>query len=116
MSDSYKCIDCGVEVSSIGARCAMCEAGTAAGEGMLVTIDHSPSARRAADHSAAAVTSGENLGGYRVIRTLGKGGMGSVYEAEEIESGRRVALKLFGQSLDSSDSKRRFLSYGRLAA
>jgi serine/threonine protein kinase len=32
-------------------------------------------------------------GKYRVIRLLGQGGMGSVYEAEPIETGERVALK-----------------------
>ena len=32
-------------------------------------------------------------GKYRVIRLIGQGGMGSVYEAEQIETGRPVALK-----------------------
>jgi eukaryotic-like serine/threonine-protein kinase len=56
------------------------------------------------------------LGGYRIIRPLGKGGMGAVYEAQEIESGRRVALKILNQSLDSRETRRRFLREGRLAA
>jgi uncharacterized RDD family membrane protein YckC len=58
----------------------------------------------------------ERLGGYRIIRLLGKGGMGAVYEAEEIESGRRVALKVLSQSLDSPEARRRFFREGRLAA
>lgn len=83
---------------------------------MLATVDHSPSAIPANSRLDGHLLSGATFGEYRVIRQLGKGGMGSVYEAEETESGRRVALKLFGQSLDSTDARQRFLREGRLAA
>ena len=33
-------------------------------------------------------------GRYRLLRLLGQGGMGSVYEAEQIDTGRRVAVKV----------------------
>jgi serine/threonine protein kinase len=42
--------------------------------------------------------------------------MGEVYEAEQIETGRRVALKVLARSLDSPDVTARFLREGRLAA
>src|SRR5207302_1092142 len=58
----------------------------------------------------------EQLGGYRLLRQLGGGGMGTVFEAQEIATGRRVALKLIRPELaDSSDSVERFRREGRLA-
>jgi uncharacterized RDD family membrane protein YckC len=56
------------------------------------------------------------FGGYRLLKKLGSGGMGIVYEAEELESGRRLALKVLNQSLDNEEQRQRFLREGRLAA
>jgi uncharacterized RDD family membrane protein YckC len=56
------------------------------------------------------------FGGYRLIGLLGRGGMGTVYEAKQLATGRRVALKMLGQQLDSPDMRQRFLREGRLAA
>jgi eukaryotic-like serine/threonine-protein kinase len=43
--------------------------------------------------------SGRTLGDFRIIREIGSGGMGTVYEAEQISLKRRVALKLLPSHL-----------------
>ena len=65
---------------------------------------------------SAALPPGAEFGGYRVRRVLGRGGMGLVYEAEEIESGRRVALKVLEQRFGDERERERFEREGRLAA
>ncbi|MCP4589456.1 MAG: serine/threonine protein kinase, partial [bacterium] len=56
------------------------------------------------------------FGDYRLLGLLGRGGMGTVYEAEQVSTSRRLALKMLGQQLDSPEMRQRFLREGRLAA
>jgi serine/threonine protein kinase/Leucine-rich repeat (LRR) protein len=58
------------------------------------------------------------LGYYRVLKVLGKGGMGAVFLAEDPKLGRRVALKVMLPRIAAADptAKERFLREARAAA
>lgn len=57
-----------------------------------------------------------DFGEYRVLRLLGRGGMGAVYEAEHRGNGRRLAIKVLGQTFGVPEARARFLREGILAA
>ncbi|MCZ6598212.1 MAG: serine/threonine-protein kinase [Planctomycetota bacterium] len=59
----------------------------------------------------AADLEGTQLGGYHVLRRIGVGGMGVVYEAERASDGRRVALKVVRDGLFVS--RKRLLLFQR---
>ncbi|HTU93701.1 MAG TPA: protein kinase [Gemmataceae bacterium] len=60
---------------------------------------------------------GTPLGDYRLVREIGRGGMGVVYEAEQLSLGRRIALKVlpFALTLDPRQLQR-FKNEARAAA
>jgi tRNA A-37 threonylcarbamoyl transferase component Bud32 len=79
-----------------------------------VKQDHHEGAEQAAAPPSYSL---RQVGDFRIIREVGKGGMGIVYEAEQMSLGRHVALKVLPKNmLLDGKAKRRFEREARFAA
>jgi eukaryotic-like serine/threonine-protein kinase len=67
---------------------------------LLEMIRHRP----AASETEPARREPEQLGEFRIVRLIGRGGMAAVYEAEQAALGRNVALKVLSASVSADDS------------
>lgn len=64
---------------------------------------------------SSSLTDGQHLGAYRIVRLLGEGGMGAVYEARQEPLDRRVALKtLHADYAKSQDAVARFFNEAKV--
>jgi WD40 repeat protein/serine/threonine protein kinase len=78
-----------------------------------VREDHDEGAAQVAEPAPTL----QQLGDFRIIREVGKGGMGIVYEAEQVSLGRHVALKVLPSNLlPDARAKRRFEREAKAAA
>ena len=71
------------------------------------------------DGSASALRTvrvGDQVDHYRVLRKLGEGGMGVVFEAEDERLGRRVALKVLRHDGADPHARERLIREARVAA
>lgn len=114
MNTSNTCPQCGIVLpanapESLCPACLMSGALPSESDPGATMIVEKPKVR-------ALSSVGEVFGNYRIEHELGRGGMGAVYAAEHLESGRRVALKVLSHQLDSPEARARFLREGRLAA
>lgn len=66
---------------------------------------------------ATALQPGDNLGKYSIVREIGRGGMGSVYEARHLDLHKAVAIKTLKPEYAAQPAVvERFLREGRAAA
>jgi hypothetical protein len=56
------------------------------------------------------------VGGYRIVEPIGRGGTSVVYRAEHVRLGRAAALKLLSPTPGEADFRERFLRESKLAA
>jgi tetratricopeptide (TPR) repeat protein len=71
----------------------------------------------AAETEAGDDLAGRQVGPYRLLREIGRGGMGTVYEAEDARLGRRVAVKFLPPEVGRDHrAKERFLREARAAS
>ncbi len=109
------CAECGAELADdargLCPRCLL-----QAGLGSQTDADATVASGGGIGRRRVLPEAGEPFGPYRILRLLGRGGMGVVYEAEEQDTGRRVALKVLSRQFDSAKDRARFLREGRLAA
>src|SRR5688500_10051381 len=121
---NHACPRCGrpVAIDAPGGLCSTCllEAGAepfSAGSGSTDFMPtRSSAAAEVAVRRAPRLSEGDRWGSYQIGRLLGRGGMGEVYDAEHVPSGRRVALKVLSSPLQSAEERARFLREGQLAA
>src|SRR5689334_8116563 len=92
---------CG-DATLVSGVCPACGHRTSA-DTVTATTPHDPDAT--APYAGVPAADGPSLGtvgGYRLLREIGAGGMGTVFEAEQLLTGRRVAVKLIRRELTAS--------------
>ena len=100
MDDAGRCETCGgplVQEGELGLSCPRC-----------LLFLAMPSETMGRYEAGSRLKPGTTIGSYRIVRLIGDGGMGAVYEAEQDFPRRTVALKLIKPEFTSLELLRRF--------
>jgi serine/threonine protein kinase len=84
-------------------------------EALAMTHQGSASVRERREGRAAGWPEIDGIPGYAILREIGRGGMGIVYEARDLRLSRRVAIKVLLQGVDVSRAERFRIEAGALA-
>ena len=118
MAELGKCGSCGAPVlgNAPGGQCMRCLLQLGLSD---FPIDDAPEASPGTGAPSSAPTStaekpGDRIGRFRLVRPIGEGGFGVVFEAEQEEPvRRRVALKVIKLGMDTKQVVARFKQSGR---
>ncbi len=114
LADLSRCVGLLNAAARQGGLTALADDALAGGHNLAGTATATSGVASAADDEGPLI--GEQIGRFRIVRELGRGGYGVVFLARDQELGREVALKLpRPEALVTDDLRRRFLREARAA-
>src|SRR4029434_2010471 len=108
-SDPNRCEQCGAVLTPSGPLAGSCpRCMMEFGVDSSVEAPADPDAKASPEGPSMTAPRRTLIGRYRIVRLVGEGGMGAVYEAEQDSPRRTVALKVIKPGLASPELLRRF--------
>jgi len=119
MESTRRCPFCAEEIRIEAIKCKHCGERLDGAAPVTGGVRSTPAAGGGATLGSGTLSTGTVVGAgrYELVRPLGAGGMGEVYEAEHTYTGQKVALKAVWPNLMAEENARaRFLQEGRTLA